>query len=131
TRYFTLPFVPTNALSVSGDWTFLRFGENELSFHANYSYEDAVYTIATAGPAVLGRDLHASEPLERVDLRLTWATQLINDRRARLSFFANNVFDNRAAQFTIAGGSPLTGYVRQAAPYSEPRVLGIEANIEF
>lgn len=131
TPYFTLPFAPTNALSVSGDWTFLHFGENELSFHANYSYEDAVYTIATAGPAVLGRDLHASEPLERVDLRLTWATQLINDRRARLSFFANNVFDKRATQFTIAGGSPLTGYVRQAAPYSEPRVLGIEANIEF
>ncbi|WP_150295558.1 TonB-dependent receptor [Sphingobium estronivorans] len=131
TGYFTLPFVPKNALSVSADWTFLRSGDAEFSMHGSYNYQQAMYTSSAAGAMVVGRNFYRNDSTNITNARITWK-QPVSVGDFSLSVFADNLFDERHRDFVIGvGGSSLTGFTSTTAPWSEPRTIGVEARVSF
>ncbi|MDD3798652.1 MAG: TonB-dependent receptor, partial [Novosphingobium sp.] len=136
TSYFTLPFVPKNSVTVSGDWTVLDDGERTLTAYASYMYQGSMYTSSVAGPGVAGREYWKSQAREVVNARLVWK-QPIEDVDVSFAVFVNNLFDRRAREFVIGVGQQVpnspypAGYFSQTAPYSEPRVIGAEIKASF
>lgn len=129
--YFTLPFVPRHSISLGADMVLLRTGSNEFSAHGNYAYQSGVITSAGAGPLVSGHNLYRNDPTNNVDLRLTWARELQSAKTMRLSFFADNLLNDRRSDFVIGIGSVLDGFRSRTSPYNEPRTLGAELRIDF
>lgn len=130
TGYFAMPFVPDNALTVSGDWEFYAKGGSSVTAYATYSYQSTMAVSSQAGPLVAGNHFYRSDASEVVNLRLAYQREL-NNADLTVALFANNVFDNRARQFAIGVGSQQTGFFSQTAPYSEPRVIGAEVKLGF
>ncbi len=137
TGYFTMPFVPKNALTVSGDWQIVDDGNRKLTAFASYSYQAGVYTSAVAGPLVPGRDLWKSDARKVFNARLVYE-QPIDNVNVSFAVFVNNLFNRRAREFVIGVGNQLQtgpgapgGYISQTAPYSEPRVIGGEIKVSF
>ena len=136
TGYFTMPFVPHHAMTVSGDWRIVDDGGRKLTAYATYSYQSGVYTSAVAGPLVFGRDQWKSDAREVVNARLAYE-QPIGGADVTFALFVNNLFNRRAREFVIGVGNQLDtlvgpgGYVSQTAPYSEPRVFGGEVKVAF
>lgn len=134
--YFTMPFVPKSALTVSGDWTMIDDGEHSLTAYASYSYQAGMYTSSVAGPAVPGREFWKSDARKVVNVRLAYK-QAIDDVDVTFAVFANNLFDRRAREFVIGVGSQVptvngpAGFFSTTAPYSEPRVIGAEIKASF
>ncbi len=129
---FTLPFVPKYSYSVGGDWTFLRLGDEEFSVHGNYAYQSRVYTSSGSGPLVPGREFNHNDPVKDLNARLTWSRPIPAGKELSVSFFVDNLLNNRRRDFTIAlGGTPLTGYQTGNAPYNEPRTFGGELKVKF
>lgn len=131
TGYFVLPFVPENAVSLSGDWTFLRLGSKRFSVHASYKYQESMFTSSGAGPLAPGREYFLNESTRILDARLTFASQVFGDKELKLSLYGENLTDDRHKDFVIALGTALDGYFSQTAPYSEPRTIGIEGRLTF
>ncbi len=129
--HFVLPFAPESAWSVSVDWLFLRRGGNDFSFHAAYSHRDPVYTVAAAGPAVVGREYFRSDRQRNLDAKLSWVRTTAQGWDMRVSLFAENLTDERYRGWVIGVGSPITGFESATAPWSEPRTFGLEAKIDF
>lgn len=127
---FTLPFIPENAFSVSADWTFLRHGSAEFSAHGTYSYQQAMFTSAAAGPDVPGREFFRNDSTNVVNVRVTWK-QPVSIGDFSLSLFADNLMNERHRDFSIGLGSSLGGFTSTTAPWSEPRTIGAEAKISF
>lgn len=129
--FFVLPFAPRNALTLSGNWTFLRLAESAFSVNASYSYQEAYYASSLAGPAVTGRQYYRSDNINKIDARISWTQNLPSGSDLTVSLFADNLTNDRYASFVIALGSPLMGYSTQTAPYNEPRTFGVEARLRF
>ncbi|MDD3797583.1 MAG: hypothetical protein PHE36_00220 [Novosphingobium sp.] len=71
-----------------------------------------------------------------MNARLVWK-QPVDDVDVSFAVFVNNLFDRRAREFVIGIGGQVDtlagpgGYISQAAPYSEPRVIGAEIKASF
>ncbi len=129
--YFVLPFAPRNALTLSGNWTFLRTTNSEFSINASYSYQEAYFSSSLAGPSIVGREFYRSDDINKVDARVSWNTELASGADLTVSVYAENLTNDRYSSFVIALGSPLMGYSTQTAPYNEPRTFGVEARLKF
>lgn len=129
--YFVLPFAPRNALTLSGNWTFLRTDKSAFSINASYSYQEAYYASSLAGRAIVGRELYRSDDINKVDARVSWKTELGSGSDLTVSVYADNLTNDRYSSFVIGLGSPLTGYSTRTAPYNEPRTVGVEARLTF
>ena len=128
---FVIPFASRNTLTLSGDATFLRVGDNSFSAHADFRYQSGFYGAAGAGPAVPGREFYHAPSRETVNGRITWARALEGGSEMRVSLWGQNIFDTRNKQFIIAQGDTINGFVSQAAPYSEPATYGVELGFKF
>lgn len=131
TAYFVLPFLPENAFSLAADWTFLQLGTKTFSAHASYKYQEAFFTMAGAGPIVPGRNFFRNESTRLLDARITLTSSLSNSKEVAVSLYGKNLTDDRHKEFVIGTGTAIDGYFSQAAPYSEPRTLGIECRLSF
>jgi iron complex outermembrane receptor protein len=131
TAYFVLPFLPENALSLSADWSFLQLRAKAFSAHVSYKYQEAFFAMAGAGPIVPGRDFYRNGSTRILDARLTLTNPLSNGKEVELSLYGKNLTDDRHKDFVIGTGTALDGYFSQAAPYSEPRTIGIEGRLAF
>lgn len=131
--YFTLPYVPKHSLTLSGDWTFLRAGDDAFAVHGAYTYQSAVFTSAGAGPLVPGHELYTNQATKNVNARLTWTRPIPAGKQLRVSLFAENLFNNRRrSDFTIGvGGTAFDGFQSFTTPYNEPRTIGGEVRVEF
>lgn len=137
TGYFTMPFVPKHALTVSGDWEIVNDGDRKLTAYATYAYQAGIYTSAVAGPLVPGRGLWKSDAREVVNARLAYE-QPVGNVNVTVAAFVNNLFNRRAKEFVVGVGNQLQtsadgvgGYFSSTAPYSEPRVVGAEVKVSF
>lgn len=129
---FTLPFVPKFSWSIGGDWMFLRVADDELSAHATYSRQSPVFASASGGPDVPGRNFFRSDAARNLDARIKWRHPIPAGKAISFSVFAENLLNDRYSGFVIGlGGTNLSGYRAQAAPYNEPRTIGGELKVEF
>ncbi|AMN47923.1 hypothetical protein ACG33_12605 [Steroidobacter denitrificans] len=131
TAYFVLPFLPEQAFSLSADWQFLQLGAKAFSAHASYKYQESFFTMAGAGPIVPGRNFFRNDSTRLLDARLTLTSPLASGKMMELSLYGKNLTDDRHKDFVISVGTAIDGYFSQAAPYSEPRTIGIEGRFKF
>ena len=130
--YFVLPFTPKHSIRVSGDWTIAHFGLDELSFHADYTWKDKVYTTSGAGPSVpVGRDLPVNPSFGVADARLSYRMDRGGERSVNISLWGKNIFDKRYPGFIIGSGSIIDGYNTQAISYGDPATFGIDIGFDF
>jgi len=135
---FALPYAPKNSFNFGANYTFLHLTGSELSFNVNYRWEDRIFMTSPAGPAVPGRYLYSRPPYGLADARITWAFDLKDNSKARVSLWSKNITDKAYRQYTNGlGGSflPLpgqaAGYVYQTEVWGEPRTFGINLVYEY
>ena len=102
-----------------------------MSLHGSFNYQSPMYTSAAAGPNVPGRQFHRNSATDIVNARITWSMPIQAGESFKLSVFANNLLDERHTDFVIGTGNALTGFTSQTAPWSEPRVIGVEGRLTF
>jgi iron complex outermembrane receptor protein len=136
---FVLPYAPRNSLNLSADYTFLRFGNGELSLNLNYRRQSNSYLSAPAGPAVEGREYYRQDGYGVLDARLTMALEFADARSLQLALWGRNVTDRDYRQHVIGlggGGAVATpisakGYTYAAESWAEPATYGVEVIFEY
>ncbi|HEY4545308.1 MAG TPA: TonB-dependent receptor [Pedomonas sp.] len=128
---YVLPFSPKHSVSLSADWTFLRFDNGNLAAHVAYQWKDKAYMTAGAGPDVAGRDFYVLPSRDLLDARLTYTRELANDREIRFALWGRNITDNRYKAHLIGNGDIVQGYFSQSYAIGEPASYGIEISLDF
>jgi len=137
-QLFVLPYAPKNSVNVGVDYTFLHLTASDLSLHLNYRWQDLVFETSPAGPAVPGRFLYALPSYGVYDGRLTWAFDLQDRGKARVSLWSKNLTDKRYKEYTNGLGNsflPLpgqpAGFTYQTDVWAQPRTFGINLVYEY
>ena len=140
---FRVSYAPENSVNVGASWTFLKFGDSDLSAILNYRWEDRTYFTETTGDGVPGSDLYSRPDFGLLDGRLSWKMEFANESRARVDLWGKNLTDKKwpthliglgvpvAAQDPFTGVVTQPGYVASATAWAERRTYGINLVYEF
>ncbi|OCC24153.1 hypothetical protein MB02_07735 [Croceicoccus estronivorus] len=127
---YVIPFAPQHAVTLTGDWTFLRFDSGKLTAHADYRWKDDAFATSGAGPAVPGREKNLIPAYGLLDARVTLEREW-NGRPFTFSLWGRNITDKRHVIQGNGIGGILTGYADQVFAYSEPATYGVEIGFDF
>jgi iron complex outermembrane receptor protein len=139
---FRVSYAPENSVNVGASWTFLKFGDNDLSAILNYRWEDRVYFTETTGEGVPGADLYSRPSFGLLDGRLSWKMGFANDSRLRVDLWGKNLTDKEWPTHRIGLGGPIAaedpfgvvtpaGYFASATAWAERRTYGVNFIYEF
>jgi iron complex outermembrane recepter protein len=128
---FAFAFAPKHSLSLSGDLTLARFGDDTLALFGNYQWKSKAYATGGAGSAIVGRDNTAIPAFGTADARLTYRHARASGGFVSFALWSRNITDEDYKAHVIATGSGLSGYTGQIFAYGEPRTYGAEVGFEF
>jgi iron complex outermembrane receptor protein len=134
---FALPYAPKNAFNVGLDYDFLHLSASDLSAHLNYRWQAVTFVTATTGPAVPGRNNYTIPSYGVLDGRLSWAFNLKDNGRARVSLWSKNLLNKKYSVDTIGGGNFIAtasgpaGWNYQSVTWAEPRSYGVNLTYEY
>lgn len=135
---FAMPLAPKHSLSLSGDYTFLRFDSGSLSAHLDYRWQSQQYQFPGSGPDVPNRDLVSVPSYGVVNGRLNLALDLPRGDHAKIGIWAKNLGRKTYPQLISSGGGTVVplpgrgaGYVAYAPAWSEPPSYGIDVVYEY
>jgi iron complex outermembrane receptor protein len=140
---FQLPYAPRNIFDLTTDYTFLHASNGAYSVQLNYRYQERQYDTATTGPAVPNAISYSIPGHGTLDARLTWSTDLPNNKRLRVSAWGRNVTDLHYLQHIIAQGPFLPvpgatpgsvqppGYTYQSLAWAPPPLWGVDFSYGF
>lgn len=142
-QLFSAGYAPENTLNLGSSWTFLERGRSTLTAILNYRWEDRTYHSSGAGPAVPNHELASRPSFGLLDGRLSWKTELANERRLRLDIWGKNLTDKEWPLYVVASGSPVpvydaltdtvspAGYSSAPIAWAERRTYGMNMVYEF
>jgi iron complex outermembrane receptor protein len=142
---FALPYTSESSYNLSADWTFAEFGNNALSAHINYRWEDDFFASAPTGPGVPNRELYQIDAHDTLDARLMWTFDMSEGRQARVSVWGTNILDDETPQHIIGQGAiipldadfnPVTppipaGYTHSVISWRAEPMYGVDLVFEF
>lgn len=140
-RFFVLPYIPSDAVHVSMDYTFWHFANADLSLNLNYRHQSKQSLTAPAGPAVPGRTWYQQEAFGLLNARLTLDMQLANSHSLQFALWGRNIANKEYRLHVIGldgGGAANTapapgnrGYNSHAAAWAEPPTYGADVIFQW
>jgi iron complex outermembrane recepter protein len=135
---FRLPYAPRNIFDATLDYTFLHATNGAYSMQLDYRYQERQLDVATTGPAVRNNALYAIPSHGTLDARLTYSTDLPNNKRLKVSLWGKNVTDRHYLQHVIGQGAflpvpgtPNPGYTYQSLAWAPPPLWGVNFSYGF
>jgi iron complex outermembrane recepter protein len=138
---FRLPYAPRNIFDATVDYTFLHAGNGAYSAQLDYRYQERQYDSAPTGPAVPNNELYSIPGHGILNGRLTYTTDLPNNKVLRISLWGRNLTQLHYLQHIIAQGAFLPvgtppnvtppGYTYQSLAWAPPPTYGIDFSYGF
>jgi iron complex outermembrane receptor protein len=135
---FVLPYAPKNIFDITTDYTFLHANNGAYALQLNYRYQGRQYDTAPAGPGVPNATAPSIPGHGVLDARLTWSTNLPNNKRLRASLWAQNVTGLHYMQHVIGQGpflplpgSPVPGFTYQSIAWAPRPLYGVDFSYGF
>jgi iron complex outermembrane receptor protein len=134
---FRLPYAPRNIFDATADYTFLHANNGGYSVTLNYRYQERQWDSAPTGPAVPDNQLYSIPGHGTLDARLTYSTELPNNKRLKVSLWGKNVTQLHYLQHIIGQGSALAvpgtpaGFTYQSLAWEPPPTYGVDFSYGF
>ncbi|MBV6416010.1 MAG: Vitamin B12 transporter BtuB [Steroidobacteraceae bacterium] len=140
---FSFGYAPENSVDAGAKWTFLKFGNGDLTASLDYRWQDRTFHTGGAGPAVPNYLLASRPAFGLLDGRLSWQMDFANDHQLRVDFWGKNLADKAWPLYVVASGSPVPvqdplsgavtppGFSFQPIAWAERRSYGVNFVYQF
>jgi len=140
---FAMPYAPKHTVNLGADYKFFTFDKGNLSAHLDYRYQSKIFTTASTGVDVPGRDYFSIPGYGVLNGRLTLALDLPRGDRARISLWGRNIAHKRYQQHATGIGSNIAtisqqdnsvvpaGFTSAAIAWNEPAAYGVDLSYEY